>query len=172
MQHPPSADGGATLHLLCGKIGAGKSTLSQQLAAKPRHVLISEDAWLATLHPGEIHSVADYLQRAATLRSVLTDHLRTLLRAGVSVVLDFPFNTPATRGWAREVFSPVGAAHQLHFLDIADEVCKARLRARNACGEHPFQASDEEFEQITRHFVAPAAEEGFMVMRYTEAGSA
>ncbi|MGV6941116.1 AAA family ATPase [Stenotrophomonas maltophilia] len=106
MQHPSSADGGATLHLLCGKIGAGKSTLSQQLAAKPRHVLISEDAWLATLHPGEIHSVADYLQRAATLRSVLTDHLRTLLRAGVSVVLDFPFNTPATRGWAREVFSP------------------------------------------------------------------
>jgi hypothetical protein len=30
--HPSSADGGATLHLLCGKIGAGKSTLSQQLA--------------------------------------------------------------------------------------------------------------------------------------------
>lgn len=55
MQHPSSADGGATLHLLCGKIGAGKSTLSQQLAANPRHVLISEDAWLATLHPGEIH---------------------------------------------------------------------------------------------------------------------
>lgn len=105
MQHPSSADGGATLHLLCGKIGAGKSTLSQQLAANPRHVLISEDAWLATLHPGEIHSVADYLQRAAALRSVLTDHLRTLLRAGVSVVLDFPFNTPATRGWARGVLA-------------------------------------------------------------------
>ncbi len=32
--------------------------------------------------------------------------------------------------------------------------------------------TDEEFEQITRHFVAPAAEEGFMVMRYTEAGPA
>ena len=156
MQYPSPAADGATLHLLCGKIGAGKSTLSRQLVARPHHVLISEDAWLAALHPGEIHSIADYLQRAAALRSVLTDHLRALLQAGVSVALDFPFNTPATRAWAREVFSPVGAAHQLHFLDVADEVCKARLRARNARGEHPFQASDEEFEQITRHFVAPA----------------
>jgi len=167
-----SNDAAPTLHLVCGKIGAGKSTLSQQLALKPRHVLISEDTWLAALYPGEIHSIADYLQRAATLRNVLADHLRTLLQAGVSVVLDFPFNTPASRAWAREVFSPVGAAHQLHFLDIADEVCKARLRARNALGEQPFQASDEEFERITRHFVAPAAEERFVVMRYTEAGPA
>lgn len=171
--HDLSSNGPApTLHLVCGKIGAGKSTLSQQLALKPRHVLISEDAWLAALYPGEIHSIADHLQRAAALRNVLADHLRALLQAGVSVVLDFPFNTPASRAWAREVFSPVGAAHQLHFLDIADEVCKARLRARNALGEHPFQASDEEFERITRHFVAPAAEEGFAVMRYTEAGPA
>jgi predicted kinase len=126
-----SNDAAPTLHLVCGKIGAGKSTLSQQLALKPRHVLISEDAWLAALYPGEIHSIADYLQRAAALRNVLADHLRALLQAGVSVVLDFPFNTPS-RAWAREVFSPVGAAHQLHFLDIADEVCKARLRAQCA----------------------------------------
>jgi hypothetical protein len=32
--------------------------------------------------------------------------------------------------------------------------------------------SIEEFARITRHFVAPAAEEGFVVMRYTEAGPA
>ncbi|MDV3437341.1 ATP-binding protein [Stenotrophomonas sp. C2852] len=172
MHNLSSNDPSPTLHLVCGKIGAGKSTLSQQLALKPRHVLISEDAWLAALYPGEIHSIADYLQRAATLRNVLADHLRALLQAGVSVVLDFPFNTPGSRAWAREVFSPAGAAHQLHFLDVADEVCKARLRARNALGEHPFQASDEEFERITRHFVAPAPEEGFVVKRYTEAGPA
>ncbi len=167
MRNLSSNDPSPTLHLVCGKIGAGKSTLSQQLALKPRHVLISEDAWLAALYPGEIHSIADYLQRAATLRNVLAGHLRALLQAGVSVVLDFPFNTPASRAWARGVFSPAGAAHQLHFLDVADDVCKARLRARNALGEHPFQASDEEFAQITRHFVAPAAEEGFVVIRHT-----
>ncbi|PZP71205.1 MAG: cell division protein ZipA, partial [Stenotrophomonas maltophilia] len=86
------------------------------------------------------------------------------------VVLDVPFNTPAARAWGRELFESAGVAHQLHFLDVPDAICKARLRARNACGEHPFQASDEAFEQITSHFVAPAPEEGFVVIRHMQEG--
>ena len=168
MQPLSSTAGAPVLHLLCGKIGAGKSTLARQLAAQPRSVLISEDTWLATLYPGEIHSIADYQRRAATLRGLLADHVRALLQAGLSVVLDVPFNTPATRAWGRAVFESAAVAHQLHFLDVADATCKARLRARNARGEHPFQASDEAFELITRHFVAPTAEEGFVVIHHMQ----
>lgn len=43
-----------TLHLLCGKIAAGKSTLAKHLAARPATVLISEDHWNSTLFPDEI----------------------------------------------------------------------------------------------------------------------
>ena len=169
--HPLSSNGDAPiLHLVCGKIGAGKSTLSHQLAAQPRHMLISEDAWLAALYPDQIHSIADYLQRAAALRGALTQHVCAILQAGVPVVLDVPFNTPAARAWGRELFESAGVAHQLHFLDVPDAMCMARLRARNACGEHPFQASDEAFEQITRHFVAPVPEEGFVVIRHMQDG--
>ena len=49
-------------------------------------------------------------------------------------------------------------------LDVPDEVCKQRLRARNAGGEHQFQVSDAEYEQFTAHFVPPGAEEGFNVI--------
>jgi len=59
-----------------------------------------------------------------------------------------------------------GAPHALHLLDVPDEVCKARLRARNAAGDHPFETSDAEFDQISRHFVAPTADEGFDVIRH------
>jgi AAA domain-containing protein len=41
-------------------------------------------------------------------------------------------------------------AHELHWLDIADEICKQRLRERNARGEHPFQVTDAEYDQFTR----------------------
>lgn len=57
-------------------------------------------------------------------------------------------------------------AHRLHFLDVGDEVCKARLRARNEAGDHPFKTSEAEFEVISRYFDAPAVEEGFEVVRY------
>ena len=162
----------AVLHLVCGKIGSGKSTLVKRLAQQPRTVLLSEDDWLSRLYPGEIHALPDYVRCAGRLRDAMAPHVEALLVAGTSVVLDFPSNTVATRAWARRVFERAGAAHRLHHLDLPDDVCKARLRARNLSGAHPFETSDAEFDLITRHFVAPTAEEGFDVTRYPETGLA
>lgn len=161
---PPTSS--PVLHMVCGKIGAGKSTLTQRLAQAPATVCISEDTWLAALYPGEIHALPDYVRAADRLKQAMGEHVCALLGAGVSVVLDFPANTVSNRAWARGLFEQAGAAHQLHFLDVPDPVCKARLRARNAAGEHPFETSDAQFDLITRHFVPPTAEEGFQVIRH------
>lgn len=163
-----SASTGSTeagsLHMVCGKIASGKSTLAQHLAANPRTVLVSEDAWLARLYPGELRTIADYVRLSGRLRSAMEEHVAALLAAGTSVVLDFPSNTPSTRAWARSVFEEAGAPHCLHFIDVSDEQCKARLRVRNQSGEHPFQTTDAQFDEITRHFVAPSPEEGFQLV--------
>jgi predicted kinase len=111
-------------------------------------------------------SVSDYIRYSARLRAAMGSHLVALLKAGVSIVLDFPANTPSHRAWMRTIFEQAQSAHQLHFLDVPDAVCKQRLRARKASGEHEFAASDEEFEQITSYFVAPTPEEGFHVVRH------
>ncbi len=154
------------LHMVCGKIGAGKSTLTRQLAAAPATVLISEDAWLDALYPGEIHELPDYVRCSGCLKQAMADHVAALLRAGVSVVLDFPANTVSSRRWLRGLFEAAGVAHTLHFLDVPDAVCKARLHARNASGTHPFETTEAQFELITGHFVAPSEAEGFTVVRY------
>lgn len=156
----------AVLHMVCGKIGSGKSTLTKRLAAELKTVLISEDAWLARLYPNEIHTIADYVRCAGRLRDAMAGHIESLLAAGMSVVLDFPSNTVTTRAWARGMYEKAGATHRLHYLDVPDQVCKARLRARNLSGEHPFETTDAEFDQITSHFVAPTAEEGYNIVRY------
>jgi len=155
----------AMLHLLCGKIAAGKSTLSAELAAAPGTVTLAEDAWLARLYPGEIRSVGDYVRCAARLREAVAPHVENLLRAGVSVVLDFPANTRANRAWMRGIVERSGARHRLYWLDVPDEVCRARLRQRNAAEAHDFAASDAEFDAITAYFVAPQPDEGLEVER-------
>ena len=132
----------ATLHMLCGKIAAGKSTLTAELGRRPRTIVVSEDQWLAALYPGEMASVADYVRCSGRLRNAIEPHLVALLQAGLSVVLDFPANTVANRAWMRGVFERAGSAHQLHYLDVPDDVCKARLRARNASRAHLFAATD------------------------------
>jgi thymidylate kinase len=59
--------------------------------------------------------------------------------------------------------------HRLHYLDVSDEICKTRLRARNASGEHPFETTDAQFDQITQYFVPPSAAEGFQIVLHSPA---
>jgi predicted kinase len=154
-----------TLFLICGKIAAGKSTLAAELAAAPGALLISEDQWLAGLFRGEMRTVADYVQYSARLRAVIGPHVESVLRTGISVVLDFPANTRIQRQWMRGILERSGANHELHFLDVPDHICKTRLRERNAAGTHDFAATEAEFQQITSYFMPPAEDEGFHVIR-------
>lgn len=157
-------DSRPTLYLICGKIAAGKSTLAARLAARPLTVPIAEDRWNATLFPDEIRTLEDYSKYSSRLRQAMGPHVVALLRAGVSVVLDFQANTPRVRAWMKTLVEQSGARHELHFLDVPDETCKQRLRARNAAGEHPYRVSDAEFDLFTKHFVAPGTDEGFDVI--------
>jgi predicted kinase len=155
----------ATLHMLCGMIAAGKSTLSAKLATSPHTVMIGEDQWISQLFP-EIESTAEYFRRSERLRGVLAPHVVGLLRSGVSVVLDFHANTVRSRNWMRSLFEAAEADHQLHFLDVPNDVCRARLHARNAAGTDPYAADDAVFDEILRYFVPPDPSENFTVIRY------
>jgi predicted kinase len=172
MKTPGAATSGATaqeptLHFFCGKMAAGKSTLSKALAAELNAVLVCEDLWLSRLYADGIQTFDDYLKYAARLKEVLAPHLVQLLRQGNSVVLDFPGNVPRQREWFRKVFEAAGAAHVLHFIDVPDALCKEQLHKRNR--EQPPGSkvmSDAEFEHITAYFVPPSEAEGFNIQLY------
>jgi len=162
-------DGYPTLHLFCGKIAAGKSTHAKHLAAQPATILLSEDHWLSRLYAGDIASFEDYVRYSARLRETITEHIEALLHAGISVALDFAANTVSGRQWMRGIIERTGVAHQLHFFDLPDAVCKARLRRRNTDGAHEFAASEADFDAITKYFAPPSPEEDFNVVVHTEA---
>ncbi|MEL7012438.1 MAG: ATP-binding protein [Pseudomonadota bacterium] len=156
MSKPP-----ATLHLIYGKIASGKSTLAAKLGQEPATIVISEDAWLATLFAGEMTTLNDYVRCMAKLREVMAPHIVSLLQSGLSVVLDFQANTVDSRNWMRRVFEQANAPHILHVLDVPDAVCLKRLETRNAQGDHPFTISAEQFHHISRHVVPPSPAEKF-----------
>ena len=156
----------SVLHLMCGKIASGKSTLATALAEQHAAILISEDRWLAALYPDEIHTVADYVRCARRIRQVLQPLVSKLLGSGVSVVLDVPANTIADRQWLRALADGAQVPHCLHYLDVADDTCRDRLRVRNATGDHDFAATDEEFNQITSYFQIPNVQEGLTIVAH------
>ena len=152
-----------TLHLMCGKIAAGKSTLAARLGREQNAIVIAEDDWLNALFSDQMASVADYVRVSEKLRAALAPHVVSVLNAGVSVVLDFPANTIETRGWMREILKQTSASHQMHVLEVSDEVCLARLHARNSKGDHPFAATEAQFRQVSKHYVPPGEDEGFVL---------
>ena len=158
-----------TLHMLCGKIAAGKSTLARQLAEADQTILIAEDDWLRALFADQMATPKDFLRCSDALKSAMGPHIASLLKTGLSVVLDFQANTVDARAWMRSILEATGAAHKLHVLDPPDEVCLARLRARNAEGEHPFSVTEEQFRIVSKHFAPPTAEEGFNLVHHRQA---
>lgn len=159
--------GRAKLIFFCGKMAAGKSTLSRVLAELEQAVLLVQDEWLTHLFPGEILDVPDYLRCSARLNAALTPLIVSLLAKGIPVVLDFPGNTTKQRAWFRQLFEAAGVEHELHFIDAPDAVCKRQLRERSAGlpAGTPW-TTEAEFDAITTYFEPPAADEGFNVVRH------
>ena len=147
-------------------MGAGKSTTSARLAEEKGAVLLSEDAWLATLYPDQITSFDDYLDRAKRLRPVVRDLVLQILRAGADVVMDFPANTARQRQWFRDLAAEAEADHTLIYLDASDDLCLARIAKRRT--EQPERArfdTPEVFHQVTQYFEEPKDGEGLIIQR-------
>jgi predicted kinase len=161
------AESQPTLHVLCGKLASGKTTLARQIAEEFDAVLVCEDVWLSRLFPDEIVDFADYLNRSARFRRAIAPHVQSLLERGVSVVFDFGGNVPQERAWVRSLCDEDTARLVLHYVKASDALCKRQLRRRNderPDGSQP--TTDEEFDAITKYFVPPEPAEGFEVKVY------
>lgn len=159
----------ATLHLFCGKMAAGKSTLAKKLTKQHNAILLVEDDWLSKLFSEEITDIASYVQYSARLKSILAEHILTILTHGTSVVLDFPGNTIKQRSWLRNLYRVDGVSHIMHYVDMTDEVCKRQLKKRSKNKpEGTAFTSDSEFDTITNFFQPPSENEGFNIIRYQQ----
>lgn len=157
----------AKLIFFCGKMAAGKSTLAKALAIREHAVVLSQDNLLERLFPGEIVNIPNYIKFAGRLNSAIGPHVVTLLTLGTSVVLDFPGNTRSQRAWFRELFEQAGVAHELHFIDAPDALCKRQLkeRSKHLPAGTPW-TSEAEFDMIMAHFLPPAEDERFNVIHH------
>ena len=153
------------LVFFCGKMASGKSTLAKQLAEREDAILFSQDALVEALFPGLVVNVASYLEYAGRINRMLAPHVVSILSKGVSVVLDFPANTRNQRAWFRGILDATGAAHELHYLDTPDAICKAQLKARSAhLPPGTKWTTDEDFALIASHFRPPEHDEAFNVV--------
>jgi len=115
------------LILLCGLPGAGKTTLARRLAGEIPAVRLCPDEWMASLG-------IDFGDEGSRERLELQFwHLaQQLLKLGVSVILESGHWLRSDRDEKRLGARELGAAVQLHYLEVPFEELVRRLEVRNA----------------------------------------
>lgn len=117
----------ATLFLLVGLPGAGKTTLAARLARERGALVLSADEWMARI----VRDGWDAERRAA-VQEIQTEIALHVARSGCDVVLDFGFFRRAERDLCRARAAECGVATRIIYLEVAKDELLRRLAARNA----------------------------------------
>jgi len=145
----------ATMFLMAGLPGAGKTTRAEELAAARRALRLTPDHWMIPLF-GD--SMAD--GKRFVLEGRLISVALQALRLGISVVLDFGLWGRDERSALRWLARSAGAACQVVYLPVDKDVQLARIAHRQATApHHTFPMSEADVDQWREQFEVPDAAE-------------
>jgi predicted kinase len=145
----------ATMFLMVGLPGAGKTTRAKELAAVHRALRLTPDHWMIPLF-GD--SMAD--GKRFVLEGRLISVALQALRLGTSVVLDFGLWGRDERSALRWLARSAGAACQVVYLPVDKDVQLARIAHRQAAAPHQtFPMSKADVDQWREQFQVPDAAE-------------
>ncbi len=152
----------ATAHLICGFIGAGKTTFSEMLATQQSAVRFSLDELYLQLFTDEPTRALDDRAMERLLR-MLDSVWPSILVQGVDVVLDFGFWQRAFRDEVRERAGQVGAEVRLYWLRCPDDVALARCLGRNG-SPGAFVITAQDFLELKAKFEPPTPDEIYEII--------
>jgi predicted kinase len=139
------------LIIVCGLPGSGKTTHAKRLEQELRAVRLCPDEWITALGAGLWQS--DFRGRIEQLQWKLA---QDLLALGYTIVIEWGTWVRSERDTLREGARALGAAVELHFLDVPLDVLLDRIRLRNM--EHPPITLDD-LMKWDEQFQRPGAEE-------------
>lgn len=154
----------ATLHVIFGPSGAGKTTYANSFARREKAVAFILDEWMARLFAPDMPDPIEYdwmIERVQRCEAQIWSTAAGVLAAGTSVILDIGLMRRADRDRVREIAAATDLPLQFHFVNASAEARRARVSERNVVRGENFaiEVTPELFDFIEGVYEAPDAEE-------------
>ena len=154
----------ATVHLLCGRPGSGKTTFARELEKTHKAMRYTYDEWIVQLF-GRSPSTEQFEALFNRVSNLIWRIATCNLALGTDVILDKGFWRKRDRENVRRAAAAIGAESKLYFLDAPIDVLQKRVLTRSKSDEDALWINDQAFTEFINRFEPPGDDEDFVLIQ-------
>jgi predicted kinase len=151
------------VYLICGFIGAGKTTFAKKLEGKTGAVRITKDEW-SIRFIGNDPTIDGYAQWDRKIIDFSRDVAFYLAGKGIDVIMDEGFWEKETRDEMRRRADAIGAKVVMYYLETPIETIRERVVGRNnTLTKDSFKISREMLDNYLKDWQPPTEDEDYIL---------
>jgi predicted kinase len=156
------------VYLICGFIGAGKTTFAKKLEEKTGAVRITKDEWSISLI-GNDPTIDGYAEWDTKIIELSRNVAFQLAEKGIDVIMDEGFWERETRAEMKRRIEAIGAKEVLYYLDTTIETIRERVMGRNNnLTKESFKISREMLDNYLKDWQPPSEDEKYVLAKCGE----
>jgi predicted kinase len=152
-----------TVYMICGFIGAGKTTFARMLEKETGAVRVTKDEWMVQIF-GNTPPKDNFAEYDSKVTKLAQDLAYRLVQAGVDVILDEGFWEKSYRNEVRKKIHAVGGEPMLYYVRQPIELMRKRTIERSKSPpSDSFVITEAEFNEYLKQWEPPEEGEGYVL---------
>ncbi len=153
------------VYIICGFIGAGKTTFAKKLEEKTGAVRITKDEWSISII-GNDPTIDGYAEWDTKIIELSRNVAFQLAEKGIDVIMDEGFWEKETRDKMKRRIEAIGAQVVLYYLDTPIETMRERVVGRNNnLTKDSFKISREMLDNYLKYWQPPSEDEDYVLAK-------
>ena len=141
----------ATIHLMVGFMGFGKTTLAKQLAKIIPAVRLTHDDLMVKLY-GRNMPYAEFYPNYDKVDKVLWNLAEKIIKTGTDIIMDYGFWSHRNREQAYQKAKKITNKIVFHYIDCDLKIAKERIIKRSKDNPAELYIKEDEFDTLAKKF--------------------
>lgn len=156
-------------YVICGFIGAGKTTFARKLENETGAIRITKDEWVIKIFGNEITADNKFAEYDKNVTELAKDIAFKILKSGKDVIIDEGFWEKSQRDDIKKKILNIGAKPIFYYVECSVKKMRERVvnRSKNP-SINSFEISGEMFDSYLKYWQAPDESEEIIVIKSSE----